>query len=92
MVITAGAMSNVHPFQAEVQQVLQIVINSLYTQKEIFLRELVSNACDALDRARFLGLTRQDIVSHEGDLTGMALLEAHVLFDDGIGDPHRGLP
>ncbi len=48
-------------FQAEVQQLLKLVINSLYTDKDIFLRELVSNASDALDRLRIEALTRPEI-------------------------------
>lgn len=48
-------------FQAEVQQVLDIVINSLYTDKEIFVRELISNATDALEKLKHLQLTEKDI-------------------------------
>ena len=46
-----------HEFQAEVKQILDLMIHSLYTNKDVFLRELVSNASDALDRRRFAGLT-----------------------------------
>ena len=45
------------PFQAEVTQVLRLVVHSLYSQKEVFLRELVSNASDALDKLRFRAIT-----------------------------------
>ena len=51
-----------HAFQAEVQQLLDLMVHSLYTHKDICLRELISNASDALDRRRFLGLTDADLL------------------------------
>jgi TNF receptor-associated protein 1 len=51
-----------HAFQAEVRQLLDIVINSLYTDKEIFLRELVSNASDSLEKLRHLELTHKPAI------------------------------
>ena len=57
-----------HSFQAEVNQVLSIVINSLYSHREIFLRELVSNAADAIDKLRFRALTEHEILGEEKEL------------------------
>ena len=56
------AMAQGFQFQAETKQLLELMINSLYTSKEIFLRELVSNASDALDRLRFEALTNPELL------------------------------
>ena len=53
-----------HPFRTELKQVLDIIIHSLYSNKEIFLRELISNAADAIDKIRF------DAISRKEDLGG----------------------
>jgi molecular chaperone HtpG len=55
-------------FQAEARQVLDLMIHSLYTNKEIFLRELISNASDALDRLRFEALSRPELIGPEEKL------------------------
>ncbi|HEY6186978.1 MAG TPA: molecular chaperone HtpG [Pyrinomonadaceae bacterium] len=57
-----------HDFQAETKQLLDLMIHSLYTTKEIFLRELISNASDALDRLRFEALTTPELMSDAPEL------------------------
>ena len=77
-----------HEFQAEVKQLLDLMIHSLYSNKEVFLRELISNASDALDRRRFEGLTNEDIrtedephIRLESDRAERTL----TIHDNGIG-------
>jgi len=60
--------SETHEFQSEVNQLLNLVIHSLYSHKEIFLRELISNASDACDRLRFLSLTDDSLLGGDGEL------------------------
>src|SRR5262245_6528525 len=55
-------------FQAEARQVLDLMIHSLYTNKEIFLRELISNASDALDRLRFEALSKPELIGPDEKL------------------------
>ena len=78
------------PFQTEVSQLLKLIIHSLYSHKEIFLRELISNSSDALDKFRYLTLTKEDFKSlkyepkitiefREGDSPSLTIT------DSGIG-------
>src|SRR5438094_7542781 len=53
------------PFKTELKQLLHLIIHSLYSHKEIFLRELVSNASDAIDTLRFQALTRPELLDGE---------------------------
>jgi molecular chaperone HtpG len=56
------------PFKAETRQLLDILIHSLYTEREIFLRELISNASDALTRIAFEMLTNREVLDAEVEL------------------------
>ncbi len=79
-----------HGFRAEVQQLLDLMIHSVYSDREVFLRELVSNAADALDKARFVGLTRPELAPIRGEEPGIRLTvdaeaKTVTIDDDGIG-------
>ncbi|MEP2651249.1 MAG: molecular chaperone HtpG [Paraglaciecola sp.] len=63
-----AAQQETHGFQTEVKQLLQLMIHSLYSNKEIFLRELVSNAADAADKLRFKALSNDSLYEGDGDL------------------------
>ncbi len=63
-------------FQADVNRLLHLVVHSLYSHKEVFLRELVSNASDALDKLQFRALTEHDILGDAKDLEVRIVLDA----------------
>merc|ERR1719469_597799 len=75
-----------YEFQAEVSRVMDIIINSLYSDKDVFLRELASNAADACDKRRFLSLT-DDSASGAPEIKVKADKEAGTLTieDSGVG-------
>merc|ERR1712046_366613 len=60
--------SEKHEFQAEVSRLMDIIINSLYTDKQVFLRELISNAADALEKARFHSVQDESFLGDTKDL------------------------
>lgn len=77
-----------HQFQADVRQILHLVTHSIYSDREVFLRELISNASDALDAARFESLQRDDLLSVEEPgirISVDAEAGTITISDDGIG-------
>lgn len=84
-----------HQFQAEIQQLLNIVIHSLYTDKEIFIRELISNAADALEKLRFLQASGKPV--QQPDLPLKINIETNeqektiTFADTGVGMTHGEL-
>ena len=77
-----------HSFQAEIQQLLSIVIHSLYTDREVFVRELVSNAADACEKLRFLQASGQSPTGDNGPSIAITANEAEstlTIADTGIG-------
>ena len=68
MTDTAAPAKETLGFQAEVKQLLNLMIHSLYSNKEIFLRELISNASDAADKLRFEALTDKALFENDAEL------------------------
>lgn len=76
-------------FQSEVKQLLQLMIHSLYSNKEIFLRELISNASDAADKLRFRALSKPELYENDGELRVRISADKEngtlTISDNGIG-------
>ncbi|MCT8651087.1 molecular chaperone HtpG [Glaesserella parasuis] len=76
-------------FQSEVKQLLQLMIHSLYSNKEIFLRELISNASDAADKLRFKALSQPELYEGDGELRVRISIDEALgtitISDNGIG-------
>lgn len=90
MVFTAEShSSNTRSFEAEVRQVLDLVIHSLYSNKDIFLRELISNASDALDKLRFAALSEKELIGANEELAIKLVIDSDkkrlIIRDNGIG-------
>ncbi len=87
--MAANAKVEKHAFQTEVKQLLHLMINSLYTNKEIFLRELISNASDACDKLRFEALTDNNLFEDDDSLKVEIEFDEDaktiVIRDNGIG-------
>ena len=79
-------------FKTEVKELLNLMIHSLYSHKEIFLRELISNASDAIDKARFESLTNKDILANTGEWKIKIVVDKAAgtltVSDNGIGMTH----
>lgn len=87
--------AEVHKYQAEMQKLLDILVHSLYTEREIFLRELISNASDALSKVQFEALTQEGLLQDDQPLTVQLAFDdkANTLevIDNGCGMTHQEL-
>lgn len=84
-----------YQFEAEVHRMLDIVVNSLYQNKDVFLRELISNASDALDKIRFLAISKPEMMEGKPELEVRIEYDAErktlTVRDSGIGMTHDDL-
>jgi molecular chaperone HtpG len=66
--VAAEAASQAHPFQAEVAKLLGLMVHSVYSDRDVFLRELISNAADALDKLRYEAIAKPELIAGDPDL------------------------
>ncbi len=84
-----AAKKETRQFETEIQQLLNLIVNSLYTHKDIFLRELISNASDAIDKLRFKSQTEPDILGDDSEfkikIIPDGIKQTLTISDNGIG-------
>ncbi len=87
--MTADAHKETLGFQTEAKQLLHLMIHSLYSNREVFLRELISNASDAIDKLRFESLNNEALLEGDGDYAIKVLVDKDAktitISDNGIG-------
>src|SRR5271165_1095606 len=85
----AQTVAETHPFQAEVTQLLHLMVHAVYSETDIFLRELISNASDACDKLRYEAIAQPDLLAAGGALTIRIRPDAEAgtltMSDTGIG-------
>src|SRR5262245_26946340 len=67
-VASAAGVAETHAFQAEVARLLKLMVHSVYSEREVFLRELISNAADACDKLRYAAIAEPTLLEGEGSL------------------------
>ena len=89
VIVKMTVRTETHEFKTEIKQLLNLIINSLYSNKEIFLRELISNSSDAIDKLRFKAQTDEGILGNDGEFTIKierdAVKNTLTVEDNGIG-------
>jgi molecular chaperone HtpG len=92
---TASGAAEAHVFQAEVARLLHLMVHSVYSDRDVFLRELISNAADALDRLRYEAIARPDLLGDDAALriaiTADKAAKTLSVSDNGIGMSHDEL-
>ncbi len=78
-----------HKFEAEVARLLQLMVHSVYSETEVFLRELISNSADACDKLRYAAVTRPELIADDSELKVRLLIDVQgkklIIEDNGIG-------
>src|SRR4029077_16941172 len=89
MTTQTDTVAQTHPFQAEVAELLRLMVNAVYSEADVFLRELISNASDACDRLRYEAIAKPELLAAGGALairiTPDAKAGTLTLADTGIG-------
>src|ERR1700675_90489 len=89
MSIEAETIAKTHPFQAEVTELLRLMVHAVYSETDIFLRELISNASDACDKLRYEAIAQPDLLAQGGALAIRIRPDAEAgtlsIADSGIG-------